>query len=705
MNTYILIALLAIVKECSASPGAFLSRAFAGLQRLSPVCMAFRQDAPGPAFNAASVQAPRSLGAFLAAAALLAVAPPAPLLGFTPASSARERSDEARFLDLPSAQGALDHAAVIGARPHYAGTPADRALAEYTRDRLREYGFEARIEPFRARVDTPRKLALELYADGHVYVPRNGAHRTRGTPPVGFDLREIGDASDPATLDPAVGLPFNAGSADGDVIAPLVYAHRGLPADFAALRAAGADVRGAVALIRYGAAFRGLLAHNAQDAGAAGVIFYADPADDGFAKGPAYPNGPWRPASSVQRGSLGEDIRIPVLPVSANDARTLLRALRGPGGPSGWAGALDAPYPLAKGPALVHLAVAMNRTTTTLWNTVGTLRGTQPAQSVVLGAHRDAWVYGVGDNGAGTIALLEAARGLGYLAKSGWRPKRTIVVALWDGEEIGLRGSTAFAKAHADELRRGCVAYLNADENVTGTVFYAAAVGALGPAIVEAARAVADPARQRTTVRDRWNAQPGGVEIRTVGGGSDHEPFLFGFGTPVAEMGFHGPFGPYHSSYDTLRYATAWSDPGFVLHRVTAQLYGVVAMRLADADAVPYAFASYVPALNSGLLQLQKRADRDGRSLDLTALRTAIDAFAAAARGADDAIARGAGPGVERELAAAQTIDLLAYGVEGYASVAYPDIVKAYAAGDDAELSAALARAHDAVERATSELR
>jgi N-acetylated-alpha-linked acidic dipeptidase len=636
---------------------------------------------------------------------LLAVAPVPPLLGFTPASSARERADETRFLDLPSAQGALDHAAVIGAHPHYAGTPADRALAEYARDKLREYGFEARVEPFRTRVDTPRKLALELYADGRVYVPRNGAHRARGTPPVGFDLREAGIASDPATLDPAVGLPFNAGSADGDVIAPLVYAHRGLPDDFAKLRTAGVDVRGAVALIRYGAAFRGLLARNAQEAGAAGVIFYSDPADDGFAKGAVYPNGPWRPESSVQRGSVGEDVRIPVLPVSADNARTLLRALRGPSGPKDWAGALDAPYPLAKGPALVHLAVALNRTATTLWNTVGTLRGTQPAQSVVLGAHRDAWVYGVGDNGAGTIALLEAARGLGYLAKSGWRPKRTITVALWDGEEIGLRGSTAYATAHADELRRGCVAYLNADENVTGTTFRAEAVGALGPAIVEATRAVADPARQRTSVRDRWSAQTGGVDVRTVGGGSDHEPFLFGLGTPVAEMGFSGPFGPYHSSYDTLRYATAWSDPGFVMHRVTAQLYGVVAMRLADADAVPYAFASYVPALNAGLLQLQKRAQRDGRALDLADLRTSVETFAAAARTADDAIARGGGPGAERELSVAQTIDLLAYGVEGYASVAFPDIVKAYASRDEAALSAALVRARDGIERAAAELR
>lgn len=636
---------------------------------------------------------------------LLGVAPPAPILGFGPAASGRERADEARFLDLPSAQGALDHGAVFGAHPHYAGTPADRALALYARDRLQEYGFEARLEEFSAVVDTPRRLALELYPSGQLYVPRNGAHRARGTPPLGLDLREAGDPADPATLDPAVGLPFNAGSGDGDLVAPLVYAHRGAAEDYAALARAGVDVRRAVVLVRYGGAFRGLLAKAAQDAGAAGVVFYDDPADDGAGKGPAYPDGPWRPAASVQRGSLGPGIRIPVLPVSAANARTLLRALRGPAGPPGWSGGLDAPYPLGKGPAWVHLAVQLNRTRTTLWNTVGVLRGTQPGTSVMLGAHRDAWVYGVGDNGAGSIVMLEAARGLGYLARSGWRPKRSLVVALWDGEELGLLGSAAYARAHEAELRRGCAAYLNADENVTGPRLEASAAGALGPAIAEASRAVADPARNQTTLHDRWSAQRGGIAIGPPGGGSDHETFLFGFGTPVAEIGFAGPFGPYHSSYDTLRYATAWSDPGFVVHRTAAQLYGVVAMRLAAADALPYAFASYLPALRAGVLRLQARARRDGRELDLRALAAAIDRFAPAARAADDALARGAGPGDERALAAAQALDRVAYGAKGYASVAYPEIETAYEQRDPAALRAAIGAAAEAIARAGDTLR
>jgi N-acetylated-alpha-linked acidic dipeptidase len=647
----------------------------------------------------------RTLGAFAAGFALLAVAPPAPLYGYTPASSARQRADEARFLDLPSAQGALDHTAVIAAHPHYAGTPADHDLAVYTSERLREYGFETRIERFTTRVDTPRKLALELYADGTFYVPRTGIRRQRGSPPAGLDLREAGNGADRATLDPAVGLPFNSGSADGDVVAPLVYAHRGLPDDFTALRNAGVDVRGTVVLIRYGVAFRGLLVRNAQDAGAAGAILYDDPADDGFAKGAAYPNGPWRPSASVQRGSVGDGIRIPVLPISADNARVLLRALRGPSGPPGWAGALDAPYPLAKGPALVHLAVAMNRTATTLWNTVGVLRGTLPGQSVVLGAHRDAWVYGASDNGAGATVLLEAARGLGYLASSGWRPKRTIVVALWDGEEIGLRGSAAYANAHAAELRAGCVAYLNADANVLGPRLSAAAVGALGPLLVDASRAVPDPARYDATLFDRWSAQTHGVAVGAPGGGSDHESFMRAFGTPVGELGFEGTLGPYHSSYDTLQYAKTWSDPGFVLHRAAAQLYGIAAMRIAGADSVPYAFASYVPVLNAGLLRLQARGQRDGRALETAPLRAAIDAFASAARRADDASAHGAGPPNANAVAAAQEIDTVAYGFDGYDAVAFPGVATALASGDAGSIAAAVAQARAALDRAASDLR
>ncbi|HEY4439979.1 MAG TPA: M28 family peptidase [Candidatus Elarobacter sp.] len=633
--------------------------------------------------------------ALVGALALLALGPPPGTLpGFTIASSAREKFDELRFLDLPSAQGTLDNAGIVAGRPHYAGSKQDRDVTNATADLLRSYGFAVQVESWRAIVDTPRHLAVELNADGRFYKPRDGFHKQRGTAPLGLDLHEVGDPADPDTENPAIGLPFNAGSANGDVDAPLVYAHHGLPEDFATLRQAGVDVRGAVVLIRYGRAFRGLLAQNAQNAGAAGVIFYSDPADD-----------PTRPLAAVQRGALGPGIRIPVLPVSADNARILLRPLRGASGPDGWRGALDAPYPVGKGPARVHLVVTMNHERRTLWNTIGTLRGTAPGQSVVLGGHRDAWTYGAGDNGGGTTTLLETARGLGYLAQSGWRPKRNVVVALWDAEEIGTLGSEEFARRHRTELSDGCVAYINADENLTGRRFGAAAAGVLAPAIVAATRMVADPARDRTSLHDRWNAQPRGITIANPGGGSDHASFLFGIGTPTAEMGFEGPFGVYHSGYDTMHYAWTVSDPGFVLHRTSAQLYGIVAMRLAAADAVPYAFAELIPVLSSGMMRLQAQAQRDGRALDLAPLQAAIARFGAVVRPGDDAIAAGGGPDGTRALFAAQTLDRVAYGMNGYQAIAFPAVTSAYAARDDAALRAAVLADAASIDRATAALR
>ena len=611
----------------------------------------------------------------VASTLLLAAAPLPHPYGFRPENAAAEAALEARFLPVPSAQGAIDTSKVLGDRPHYAGSPADHALAEYARERFAALGLDAHVEPFETVVDSPQRIELGLYPDG----------RTRGVTPVGFDLREKGDPIDPPTLDPAVGFPFNAGAADGDVTAPLVYAHRGLPADYATLHGGGVDVRGAIVLVRYGAAFRGLLAQYAQTAGAAGMILYDDPAEDGFARGPVYPNGPWRPMTSIQRGSLGDGIRIPVIPVSAENARALLRSLRGPDGPSGWAGALDAPYPLAKGPGVAHLHVELNRREMTLWNTVATLAGSEPAQSVVLGAHRDAWVAGVGDNGDGTSVMLEVARGLGELAKSGWKPKRSITIALWDGEEIGLRGSAAFARAHARELRAGCVAYLNADENVTGPTFGAESVGALDALLVSAAQDAAGVER----------ATP-----RAIGGGSDHESFLFAFGTPVAEAGFHGPFGPYHSSYDTLRYAETESDPGFAHHRTAAQLYGVLALRLADADALPYRFTDYTAQLTRGEHAIESDAAGSGLHVDEGDLRTAIALYDTLAVRADAEIAEGGGPGAVAELGAAQLLDRLAYGVNGYAAVTFPDARRAIEAHDQRALDAATSAADETIERA-----
>jgi N-acetylated-alpha-linked acidic dipeptidase len=371
---------------------------------------------------------------------------------------------------------------------------------------------------------------------------------------------------------------------------------------------------------------------------------------------------------------------------------------------------LPVAYPLARGPSRVHLVVELSRAKKTLWNTIGRIRGSRGGQSVMLGAHRDAWVAGVGDNGAGIMTMLEMARGLGYLAKSGWHPQRTIIVAGWDGEEIGLVGSTAFVKRHAVELNRDCIAYLNADENLTGSTFGAEAAAAIGSSITDATRAVEDPAADRAAVYERWSKQISARDpnaprpnLGNPGGGSDHEPFLFDAGIPVASMGFNGPYGVYHSSYDTLRYATTYSDPGFIFHRTAAQLYGIAAMRLADASVIPYTYSNYLPLLRTGYKTIEARAQREHLDIDLATLHSAIDAFALAATRMDARIAAATQPEfADRELSAVHDLDSLVYGRNGYASVAFPTINAAFVSGSAASVNAALQQAAGLVARATA---
>jgi N-acetylated-alpha-linked acidic dipeptidase len=636
---------------------------------------------------------------------LLGAAPPyGSLTGFQTQNASTERATEREFIDTASADGVRQNATILERRPHYAGSGGDRDLAYAMRDLLASYGFESSIESFTARVDTPRKLGLEIEPDGKLPVARETVFEGPKNIPHGITLREIPLASDPPTADREVNTPFNSGSGDGDVWAPFVYVSRGTDADYETLARAGVNVRGAIVLVRYGAQFRGLLAARAQARGAAGVIFYSDPQDDGFARGPVDPDGPFRPLTAVQRGSVGDGIHIPTLPISAQNAQTLLAYSRGAAAPATWGGAMSGPYLLGRSVALVHLVVKLDRKRTTLYNTLARLRGSDDAHPVILGAHRDAWVFGISDNGDGVTVLLEVARGLGFLAGANWHPKRTIEIALWDGEEIGEVGSNYFVRTHARELDRA-VAYLNADENVTGQYFVTDAAAAIAPEIVAATKSVPDPGRLATTVFDRWVGQPHGVAVSVPGGGSDHEPFLFQAGVPVTGgIGFEGPLGVYHSSYDTLRFAENIADPDLTLHRAAAQVYGVVAMRLADADVIPYQFAGYTPLLRSGYLSVATRIAASQMNVDLTTFKGAIDRFARAAAGIDPLIAGAQIDLPDNELLAVHALDTLVYGANGYASDVFPDINAALAARDVPGVTAAVARATGAIATAANAL-
>jgi N-acetylated-alpha-linked acidic dipeptidase len=571
---------------------------------------------------------------------------------------AAQPSPESAFLQVPSAAGARASSTIINRQAHYPGTAGDYRLAVYMRDAMRGFGLRAWIESLSATVYTPRVLQLQLLA----------------SPVVNFNLRDQAIAADPDGSRPDAGLPFNAGSGNGDVRAPLVYASRGLDADYATLAGAGVSVAGRIVLVRYGAEYRGNLAARAAQHGAAGVIFYSDPKGDGFARGAVYPNGRYRPLGAVQRGDvMGDDhvpLRIPTLPVTALTAQRLLADVGGVAGPAGWAGALAVPYRVGTSRSRVRLHVEMNARQTTLWNTLGEIAGSDPQQMVVLGGHRDAWVYGVTDDGSGISTLLEVARGLGALHRAGWTPKRSIRIAGWDAEEIGELGSEAYVAAHRSELQRGCIAYLNTDEAASGPTLGAAAAAAIAPAL-------------QTDIHDVLHAN---VQIDGPAGGSDFESFIYTIGTPVIDLGYSGAFGTYHSPYDDLRYAALYADPGFVHHRAVAQAIGVFAMRLADAGAATFTFEPYASVLDSGAKTMTQLASNRSLTLD-SALGAAITKFQTAAHAYDSSQAP---HDAAKALAAAQQLDTIAYSANGYASVAFPRIAAAIASGTQSDVDTAV---------------
>jgi len=431
-------------------------------------------------------------------------------------------------------------------------------------------------------------------------------------------------------------------------------------------------------LIRYGREFRGTLAKRAQDHGAAGVIFFSDPADpDGSLHGPAYPDGPYRPLGSVQRGALIEGaITIPTLPVNALVAQRVLATIAN--------GISNTPFRLS-----VEMDVKHNAR---LWNTVGVLPGIDPTHSVVIGAHRDAWVYGVTDNGSGTSVILTAARALGYLYRSGWRPQYSIVVVGFDGEEIGEVGSKAYVRMHQGQLESGCIAYINEDEVTTGQTFGASAAAALRDAIEPATEMVPDPATPTQTLYQRWKAQPQGIHVRAPGGGSDFESFLYELGIPILQVGFHGVFGTYHSGFDDLDYAMTQADPGFVNHRALAQMVALLTMRLAGG-IMPYRLVPYASVLRAGVAGLAGTHYRH----DIAPVLRAVDRFAYRAALADH---RGIDGNIEIGLV--HRLDKLAYGVNGYAAVPVPILSDAIASGNEAAISAAVGRTVHELDDVTS---
>ena len=561
-------------------------------------------------------------------------------LGIAAAATALAQSSswDEKFRALPKPENIRANMQRLSARPHHVGSAYNKDNAEWMLAQFRSWGWDAQIERFDVLFPTPKERVLEL------------------TEPSRFvaKLDEPIVSVDPTSGQKTEQLPsYNAYSIDGDVTAPVVYVNYGRVEDYEQLQRMGVSARGAIAIVRYGKIFRGVKAKIAAEHGAVGCLIYSDPQDDGYFAGDVFPKGPMRPSEGVQRGSV-EDLatasgdpltpgigavpgapriqmsesplltKIPVLPISYGDAQPLLDALGGPLAPPSWRGALPITYRLGAGPAKVHLKVRSTWTQKPLYDIIATIPGsTEPDEWVVRGNHHDAWVNGAEDPIAGTVDELEEARALGMLLKQGWHPKRTIIYAVWDGEEPGLLGSTEWAETHADELRTKGVAYLNTDTNDRG---YLSMEGShvLEKFINGVARDIDDPEthlsvwkrlqagiiqngneEERKDARDR-----GDLRIGALGSGSDFTPFLQHLGVPSLNLGYGGEddAGIYHSIYDDFYWYTHFSDTSFVYGRALSQTVGTAVMRLADADVLPYDYTNLAETIHTYIDQLQKLA-------------------------------------------------------------------------------------------------
>ena len=566
-----------------------------------------------------------------------------PIFGFRDAST--ESALEARFLTVPDPKLAEDHLRELTKAPHMAGTPEDKATADYVAAKFREAGLETEIVEYKVWFNYPEEISIDMTAPEGVKMHGPSREHVDG---------------DAFQDDPRIVTAFNGMSPSGDVEADLVYANYGSPEDFDKLAQMKVDVRGKIVLVRYGQNFRGVKVFVAQERGAAGVIIYSDPADDGWKRGDKYPQGPWRPDTGVQRGSVGYMFeysgdptspgiasvpslpldkrtppdkaaqlpKIPATPLSYADAWPILQHLGGPESPRDWQGALPFTYHVGPGPSKVKMHLKQDYQYRTIWDVIGRVRGAElPDEWVVAGNHRDAWVYGAVDPNSGTAAMLEAVHGVGELLKSGWRPKRTLIFGSWDAEEEGLIGSTEWGEQNASALQNA-VAYFNVDVGVAGPKFGASSVPSLKQFLREVTKAVPSP--QGGTVYDVWKkasseavnrqetatsaylppaaqAKPD-APVGDLGSGSDYTVFLQHLGVPSADVGSTGPYGVYHSTFDDFQWFKKFGDPTFVYEQQMARVYGLAAIRMADADVLPYDYEEYGKEIAAYLDAAQKKA-------------------------------------------------------------------------------------------------
>jgi N-acetylated-alpha-linked acidic dipeptidase len=676
----------------------------------------------------------------------------APIRGFSPSGAAAQRTLERRLRELPRVESIKAWHRYFTAQPHPATSPRTREIANYIAAQWKAQGLdEVVIRRYDVLSSNPRRVRAELVAPTR-YVPT---------------LREDPVAEDSDSSHRDISGAWLSFSASGDVTAPVVYANSGNPADYDVLRKHGIDPKGKIVIVRYSNpySYRGFKALTAEREGAAAMIVYSDPQEDGYTRGEVFPKGPWGPASHLQRGGIAYDFivpgdpqtpgwastagapRVPIgeavsvpkvmaLPMSHRDIQPILEKLGGPLAPAEWKGALPIEYRLGGDAARLRLQIDMRTDVQPNYVVEGRIRGSElPDEWVVLGNHHDAWVFGGVDPSSGTASMMELTKSLGRLKQEGARPKRTLVFCSWDGEEVTLTGSTEWGEQFASELRQKAVAYLNVDSAASGPRLELSAVGSLAPMVVDLTKELRDPSG--ASLYEAWRRPTGegdgpkdgalpdqALAVTRIGSGSDHTVFINHVGLPVVEMGFDGPYGVYHSAYDSHYWVDKIGDPGFRYHRLMTELWGAMALRLANAEILPFDVESYAGSVRDFVRRLEDIPGVSDR-LEIARLVKAVRALRTAGRRFNARLetALAANP-LPREVAARVNRRLLLFeqqwlheeGIPGrpwfkhllyaprytYAAMTLPGITEAAEQGDWARAAVQLSRVAEAIDRNTA---
>jgi len=606
-----------------------------------------------------------------------------------------------------------------------AGTPAQARTRDYVIDQMKSWGLETEVRAY--SVWMPHPLSTKVW---------------RIAPdPIELDLKEGSVAEDTTSSAFPQVMAFNGYGAAGDVSGEVVYVNYGLIEDYAQLDSMGVSVKGKIAIARYGRSYRGIKAREAEKHGAAGLLIYSDPADDGYMRGDVYPKGPMRPSQGIQRGSVMnpngdpstpgypstanarripvaqmEIPRIPVLPLSYGNAAELLRGLSGKSIPQPWQGGLSFRYHVGPGPVQARMAVVTDVSTNpykTIWDTFGIIRGSElPNEIVMIGGHRDAWGPGAADNISGTISVLEAAHAIADQVKAGKRPKRTIIFATWDAEEWGLLGSTEFVEEDSLRLSRSAVAYLNQDDVAQGPNFNSGGSPSLRALLRDIAKEVPDPSHEGSVYevwRKRANLAADSLEpqMGDPGGGSDFAGFYNHLGIPILDWGFGGPGGVYHSAYDSYHWMSKFGDPNFEFHATNGRIAAATLLRIANAEILPYDYVEYARTMRRFASQAEQNISDKHWKVSAGELSKAIDRLETAAVAFTTARDRALGArlspqvaqqanaallGVERQLTRPRGLVTrpwfrnLIYAADennGYSTMVLPSIGEAIRAGDE----------------------